>query len=198
MSKLIIKKLDPMAHTKTCPHGPTPDPTPKPPPPSIPSDTEYGDPDETALLASIPESEVMLNSPPAKKQRAAAAAAAVAISNELQEEKEKDPVKCCRYNLGRSSESSSSLDPPFIKGQVGKIIITDKPVSSLADMPDGSSLIVSSWRKSLSTEEQGQLMITDPFSKLWYAPHVFHLWREAVQGGVMSDISLEDICLVLV
>ena len=64
MSKLVIN----MAHTKTCPHGPTPDPTPQPPPPSIGSDTEYRDPDETTLLASIPTSTVTLKSPPLKKQ----------------------------------------------------------------------------------------------------------------------------------
>ena len=188
-----------MPRVKQCPCGPSPAPTPLPPPPhNSDSEPDYSNPNESALLASIPTSTITLNSPPAKKQRAAAAAATVAISDKLEQEKEKDPTKHRRYNLGSSSASSSSLKPPFIKGQVGKIIITDKPVCSLAEMLDRSSLIVSSWRKALSTEEQGNYVLTDPFGKLWYAPHVFHLWREAVQGGVMEDISLDETRLSII
>ena len=80
-----------MACTKTCPHGPTPGPTPQPPPPSIPSDTEYGNPAD--LFTTIPTSSVTLKSPPPKKQRAAAAAASAAIASELEEEKQVNPVK---------------------------------------------------------------------------------------------------------
>ena len=65
-------------------------------------------------------------------------------------------------------------------------------------MPDGSLLIISSWRKALSTEQGGRFVLMDPFSGLWYAPQVFELWQESVEGGTMPDISLEDICLVLV
>ena len=100
MSKKIVQfKFHPynpnMARTKTCPRGPTPDPTPQPPPPRSPcSSPDYGDLDETTLLASIPTSSVTLKSlPPAKKPRAAAVVAAAAISDELAEEKQKDPVK---------------------------------------------------------------------------------------------------------
>ena len=148
MSKLVIKKIDPaMARTKTCPHGPTPIPTPKPPPPhNSDSEPDYGDPDETCLLASIPTSSVTLNSPPpAKKQRAAAAAASAAITEELKEEKKPDPVKCHRRFRSMTSSSTDMIKPPFIRGQIGKIFITNKPVSNLDSMPDGSSLIISSW-----------------------------------------------------
>ena len=40
--------------------------------------------------------------------------------------------------------------------------------------------------------------MTDPFGGFWYAPRVFHLWREAVEGGVMQDISLDDTHLAIV
>ena len=93
MSKLVWHLIIPMMPcTKQCPHRPTPDLTPQPPPPrNSDSEPDYGDPDETALLASIPVSEVTLKSPsPQKKQWAAASAA---ISSELEEEKKKDPMK---------------------------------------------------------------------------------------------------------
>ena len=65
-------------------------------------------------------------------------------------------------------------------------------------MPDGSSLFVSSWQKALSTEHSGHFVLTDPFSGLWYTPQIFELWCEAVEGGLIPDISLEDTCLAIV
>lgn len=202
MSKLVWHLIDPsMPRVKQCPHGPSPNPTPQPPPPlGSDSEPDYGDPDETCLLASIPESEVTLKSPPPpqKKQRTAAVAAAVAISEELAEEKKPDPVKRHRRFGSMSSSGAEMVRPPFIKGQIGKIFLTTKPVNNLGTMPDGTSLIISSWRKALSTEQGGRFVLTDPFGGLWYAPQVFELWRESVEGGAMADISLEEDRLVLV
>ena len=68
-SKLIIHMINEMPHTKNVPCGPAPDLTPQPPPPHN-SDLEpdYGNPDETCLLTSIPTSTVTLKSLPRRSR----------------------------------------------------------------------------------------------------------------------------------
>ena len=139
-SKLVIKKIDTMPCIKNIPHGPSPDPTPAPPQAHCSdSEPDYGDPDETALLTSIPTSTITLKCPPPqKKPHTAAVVVAAVIADELKEEKCKDPI--C------SSDSVLKLVqvPSVLNWQIGKIFLTTKPVKSLDEMPDRSSLIVMS------------------------------------------------------
>ena len=189
-----------MARTKQCPHGPSPRPTPQPPPPhGSDSEPDYGDPDETILLASTPTSNVSLKSPSPKKQRTAAAVASLAIADELEEEKVVDPVKR-KHGFGtRVAASLPTPKPPFVRGQIGNIIYTSKPALFLGEMPDGCSLIVRSWRKTIPEKEpHGKYILTDPFGGIWYAPEAFNEWRAGVDAGSFPEVDLEVTHLAIV
>ena len=195
MSKLVIN----MVRTKTCPAGPRSNPSPVPSPPPASSDMEYGNPDEMALLASIPTSTVTLNSPPPKKKCAAAAVASAAISEELEEEKQIDPVKHHRRFGSMANSCADSPRPPFVRGQIGNIIYTNKPALFLGEMPNGCSLIVRSWRKTIREKEpHGKYILTDPFGGIWYAPEAFNEWRQGVEAGSFPEVDLEQTRLAIV
>ena len=201
--KIVIN----MARTKQQASGPRPDPTPEPPPPSLPagSDDEYKPIDEESLAKMIPESIIAFKAgpPPKKSPRQAAMAAAAAISEEIEEEKNEVPRKGRGFGKhGKQFDPGMTCNPtaPFIRGQIGKLLITEKPIQQLDCMPDGYSLIVSSWRKALPGRGgvSNQYEITDPYGNVWWAPPVFGMWREAVEGGTLPDLSLEDMRLAIV
>ena len=66
-------------------------------------------------------------------------------------------------------------------------------------MPDGCSLIVRSWRKTIPEfEPHGKYILTDPFGGIWYAPDAFNEWRSGVEAGTFPEIDLEVIRLAIV
>ena len=184
-----------MVRTKTCPSGPHSNS----PPPSPPVTSKAFEPlDEETLLKSIPESVVTFKAgPPPKKPRTAAVVAAAAIAEEIEEEKNKDPWKGCGFRKHGKQFNPGFCDTPtgpFIKGQIGKVLISDKPCQSLESMASGYSLIVASWRKVLPGRGgvSNQYEITDPYGNLWWAPPVFGMWREAVEGGTLPELNMEE------
>ena len=133
-----------------CPHGPSPNSPPAPPPPSLPTGDTFEPLDEETLLKLIPKSVVTFKPgpPPKKSPRQAAVAVAAAISEEIEEEKNKDPWKGCGFRKHGKQFNPVFCDVltgPFIKGQIGKVLISEKPVQSLEAMLDGYSLIILSW-----------------------------------------------------
>ena len=182
-----------MVRMKTCPSGPRPNS----PPPSPPvTDKPFEPLDEETLLKSIPESTVTFKAgPPPKKPRTAAVVTAAAIAEEAEEERRKDPVKGRRF--GQQAQVPQSREgrpkPPFVRGQIGNIIYTSKPAQFLtAEMPDGCSLVVRSWRKAIpELEPHGKYIITDPFGGIWYAPDAFNEWRAGMDSGTFPELDLE-------
>ena len=89
---------------------------------------------------------------------------------------------------------------PFIKGQIGKVLISEKPCQSLEAMPDGYLLIVSSWWKVLPGcgGVSNQYKLTDPYGNLWWVLPVFGMWHEAVEGGSLPELNMEEMWLALV
>ena len=187
-----------MPRTKTCPSGPCP----ISPPPSPPvGDKPFVPLDEETLLKSIPESIVTFKPgpPPRKSPRQAAAAASVAIANELEEEQEIDPVKQKHGFRNRSSVSLPTPKPPFVRGQIGNIIYTSKPAMFLGEMPNGCSLIIRSWRKTIPEfEPHSKYILTDPFGGIWYTPDAFNEWRSGVEAGTFPEVDLEVTRLAIV
>ena len=76
---------------------------------------------------------------------------------------------------------------------------TNKPAQTLAEMPDGCSLVVRSWRKAIpELETRGKYIVTDPFGGLWYAPSAFDEWRAGVDNGAFPELDLEVTRLAIV
>ena len=96
-----------------------------------------------------------------------AAVAVAVISEEIKEEKRINPLH--GHDFGQQGHGSSKQDhpkPPFVWGQIGKLFLTEKPTQSLEVMPDGTSLIVVSWRKAPHGcgGVSNQYEVIDPFS----------------------------------
>ena len=180
-----------MPRTKTCPR---PAPTPAPPPPHSPdSEPDYGDPADV-----IPTSIVIPKSPPKKTPRLAARAAAAAIANELSEEEK--PIRargdCSSIVV---AEPMQHFGPPFLRGQIGKVFFTNRPVNSLDRMPEGSSFVVAAFRLATNREQAlgCKYVLIDTYNGQWAAPPVFNEWRQAVEEGSLPELDFNTIRLAL-
>ena len=151
----------------------------------------------------IPESVMTFKPgpPPKKSPCKAALQAAAAVSEEIKEEKNKLPWKGHRF--GHQAQAPPSRagypKPPFMQGQIGNIIYTNKPAQTLEDMPNGCSLVIRSWQKAiLELEQRGKYILTDAFGNLWYSPSAFDEWRAGVDSGSFPELDLEVTCLAII
>ena len=80
------------------------------------------------------------------------------------------------------------------------MFIIEKQIQSLEYMPNGCSLIIVSWQKALPEHSRvsNQYELTDPYGNVWWAPPVFRMWCEGVEGGTLPELNLEEMHLAIV
>lgn len=104
-----------------------------------------------------------------------------------------------KLSTPRKKVAPASSSNPFLNGILGKLYFSLAQIHSYVDIPEGKSIIISHFRKSLPHKrvEVGSYILEDTFNNLWSAPEVFLKWHKDIDTSAIKELDINTYWISL-